>query len=222
MADISKWNGLNLKDKKAREDIGNRLLLQTEDKTSLVNAINELIARIVVLEENGEVVTPTILLDLNRTQTTDYTYGWKNENCYLNPAEYGSTNNSGGNACTISNLTSNSITVTEGGTGGQGVAFPFIPEFGKSYTLMWNATGTTDTRFRYMMSDGGAVKYVDLDNKSGAETSATIVVSEDGKTVTVNGTSNTFTNPISWTAFHFSAGTGKTVSYTGVNLVEAT
>lgn len=231
MADISKWNGLDIKDKTARSNIGNVLLLQTADRTSLVNAINELLARIVTLEENsgGETPIGTSLLNLNRTHRENTSYAWYDETCYMNPTGYSSTNPTGGTPCVVSNLTSNSITVTEGGTGGQCVTFPFnvvnteqgIDRRGKSFVLTWDATGTTDTRFRLLMGDGSTFKSADLDNKSGTKTSATIDISTDGKTITVNGTAYTFTNAVSWIAFAFSAATGKTVNYTGVKLVEA-
>lgn len=185
-----------------------------------------LIERITALEGGGE---PVNILNLNRTQGTS----WNNseaETNYINPAAYGSTVLNQGNACIITNLTENSITVQEGGTGGQGVAFPLliinssagIDRRGKSYLLTWDATGTTDTRFRLMFGNGSVLKNADLDNKNGTITSATIDISEDGNTVTVNGTATTETTPFVWMAFHFSAATGKTVSYTGVSLVEVT
>lgn len=185
---------------------------------------SEYLVEYMLTDYGREILVPAKpLLDLNRTKSTS----WDDENGYLNPAAYDSTTVSGAE-CAIANLTSNSITVTENGTGGKGVAFPFliydttrnIDRRGKSYTLTWDATGTTDTRFRLLISDGSSLKNADLDNKSGAKTSATIVISADGKTVTVNGTAITFTNVVSRLAFFFGCGTGKTVSYTGVSLVE--
>ncbi len=165
-----------------------------------------------------DVIVPEApLFTLDRTQGT----GWTNESIYINPASYDSTVISG-TPCAISNLTENSITMTENGAGGKGVAFPFnlANRAGKTYQLTWNATGTTDTRFRLMMSDGSSLQNADLDNKNGAITSATIAISADGKTVTVNGVAKTFSSTVSWIAFFFGAATGKTVSYTGVSLVE--
>lgn len=174
-----------------------------------------------MLNEYGtEVVIPeTPLLALNRTQGTN----WTNENNYINPAHHESTTISG-NLCGIANLTENSITVTENGAGGRGVAFPFVPtgREGKTYQLTWNATGTTDTRFRLLMGDGSSMKTADLDVKNGTITSATISISADRKTITVNGKATTFTNAVSWLAFFFGAATSKTVAYTGVSLVEVT
>lgn len=184
-----------------------------------------LLERITALEGGGE---PVSILNLNRTQGT----GWNNssaETNYINPAQYQSTAISG-TPCAIANLTENSITVTENGAGGRGVAFPLLVDAsifgvdrrGKSYLLTWDATGTTDTRFRLMFGNANGTKYVDLDNKNGTITSATIDISADGKTMTVNGKATTDTVSFVWMAFHFSAATGKTVSYTGVSLVEVT
>ena len=171
--------------------------------------------------------TPIVLLNLNRTKGTSWN-GDNSENYYINPAAYDSTVIPTSAECAISNLTSNSITVTENGTGGKGVAFPFhiykesigINRYGKAFTLTWNPTGTTDTRFRLMVSDGSSLKHIDLDNKNGTISSVTIAFSSDGKTITVNGVATTLTNSIQWTAFFFGCATGKTVNYTGVSLVE--
>ena len=163
--------------------------------------------------DSGE--TEPYTFNLNRTQGTD----WYSDENYLNPVDQTTLHVLDETPCGITNLTENSITVTENGKGGRGVVFPIKLEYGKPYTLTWNATGTTDTRFRIMVV-GGSLKTIDLDNKNGTVTFATMNISEDGKTINVNGTEYTFTGEITITALHFSAATGKTVNYTGVTLTE--
>ena len=167
---------------------------------------------------------PTSLLILNgRTQGTVYNSVEKSETYYINPSDYTSTNIPDKTACGIADLTESSITVTESGSGGTGVAYPFIlsaDEYGKSYTLTWNPTGTTNTRFRLLVCDGASLKSLDLDVKNGTISSATISFSTDGKTITLNGVDTAFTNVITWYAFFFGCATSATVSYTDVELVE--
>ena len=194
------------------------------DYNALLSKIQELSDRVTVLE----IGSLPVLLDLNRTHST--TNNPMDETTYINPSPYTSFNvASNPTLCGIADQTSDSITVTENGKGGgAGVAFPFIiydteqgvDRRGKSYLLMWNATGTTNTRFRLMMYDGSTCTNNNLDYKNGTLTSATIEISADGKTITVNGTANTFTNVVKCIAFHFSSATNTTTSYTGVKLIE--
>ena len=169
-----------------------------------------------------------ILLNLDRKHLSSYTSGtgWSDNGVYLNPASYSTTNPLAGNPCTISNLTSNSITVTEPGNGGYGVAYGLLvhnaygDNAGKSYILTWDATGTTNTRFRLMVCDGTNLTYVPLDHGDGTITSATFSISKGGQIITINDVDYTFTNRIKWIAFHFSSATGTTTSYRNVKLVE--
>ena len=166
------------------------------------------------------------LLNLNRTASNASSYLAENcESLYINPAQY-STVAVTGTPCAVSNLTENSITVVENGAGGTGCAFPLgltapygAELYGKTLTLTWDATGTTDTRFRLMCLGNSNVKYGDLDNKNGTKTSATIDISADGNTITLNGTAITSNgNPFTVIAFFFGAATGKTVAYNNVSL----
>lgn len=169
--------------------------------------------------------TVVSLLNLNRTASSN-SNSYLAENCesvYINPAKYDAITVTG-TACGVANLTENSITVAENGTGGTGCAFPLsiTNYYGKTLLLTLDATGTTDTRFRLMCLGNSNIKYGDIDNKKGTVNSATITISSDGNTITINGTAVTSNgNPFTNVSFFFGCATGKTVSYTNVMLVES-
>lgn len=220
---ISKWNGYDLKDARAREIIGSLSLLATEDKTSIVAAINELVVRVAAIEDSivPEPEGPVNLLNLNRVQGEN----WDSEDNYIQPVNFNYTVIQTG-SCTIADLTEDSITVTESGAGNTGAVFPwclfgnYASRAGKSYVFSWNPTGSTNTRLRLMMMDGASTQNATFSNKDGAIGSGTIDISADRKTITVNGTAYTFTNEVVRLGFFFGSATGKTCSYTGVSLME--
>jgi hypothetical protein len=174
-------------------------------------------------------VAPVSLLNLgNRTLNTNYSNDWFNEKKYFNPSDYATGNAPGSSTpCGIANLTENSITVTEPSVGGLGVSFPWsiyhtgINRRGKTFTMTWDKIAGNTARFRARVGGVSNPQYIDLAKGSDGKTSATIVVSEDGKTVTINGTAFTRSGDyISYIVFFFGSATGTTTAYSGVKIVE--
>lgn len=168
-----------------------------------------------LISNTGQAVTS--LLNLNRTETNNAS-SYYNESYYINPAQYESANPQG-TACTVANLTENSITVTCI-TGGRGCAFPFdiSAYYGKTLTLTWDATGTSNTRFRLLGYGNSNWIHTIIDN-TGAKNTSSIVIASDGKTITVDGTAITASsNPFTFISFFFGAATSQTVAYSNVFL----
>ena len=171
------------------------------------------------------------ILKLNRAESnTNSSYlAGDCEDWYINPAKSNAITVSG-TACTVTNLTEDSITVEESGAGSTGCAFPVAlttgvgaPEsrYGKTFTLSWDATGSTNTRMFLTCFGNSNAKYIQID-KSGAKSSSTISISEDGNTITVDGVATASNgNPFVVMCFFFGSATGTTTSYTGVSLIEA-
>ena len=148
-----------------------------------------------------------------------------NETLYVNPAKSNAITVSG-TPCTVSNLTENSITVTESGAGSTGCAFPvsIIEETGrcgKTFTFSWKSNGGTNTRMFLTCFGNSNAKYIQID-KTGTKTSCTIEVSADGNTITVDGTAYASNgSPFAAMCFFFGSATGTTTSYSEVMLVES-
>ena len=167
--------------------------------------------------------TTTSLLNLNRTESNSsnsYLAG-NNETYYINPAKSNSVAVSG-TPCVVADLTENSITVTENGTGSTGCAFPVsvTNNLGKSLTFSWNSNGGSNTRMFLTCFGNSNAKYIQID-KTGSKTSCVIEISEDGNTITVDGVATASNgNPFTAMCFFFGSATGTTTSYTNVSLVE--
>ena len=200
--------------------LGNRTLI---DLTAVTVTPEVLLEGYTAYDASGNLIVGTYgakqsLLNLNRTETATGGSHYYNESYYINPSQYASVNPEG-TACTVANLTENSITVTCI-TGGRGCAFPFdISEYyGKTLTLKWDATGTSNTRFRLIGYGNSNWKHALIDN-TGAKSTSTIVIASDGMTITVDGTAITASsNPFTFIAFFFGAATSQTVAYSNVFL----
>ena len=158
-------------------------------------------------------VAPTALLNLDRNYiagTTDESIGnhLDESKAYTN-VSYG-TFNFYATACTQSNVSENSVTVKESGTGGICIGYPVhLPDLAThDYTLSFNYSGPGKQRAYYKLcTDAGAMGSMNpiIDDTAGASGTKSVTISAGGEAYT-------------WLVVLFSSNTGNTKSYTNVKL----
>lgn len=160
---------------------------------------------------------PTVLLNLGR----DYVAGTTDESVANNLDESKAyTNVSYGNlmfytsACTYSDVSENSVTVKESGSGGICIAYPVrLPDLAtQDYVLSFDYSGAGKLRAYYRLStDAGSFgpSHAIIDDTAGASGTKSETISAGGEAYT-------------WLIVLFSSNTGNTKSYTNVKLEKVT
>ena len=171
----------------------------------------------VVITLDEEIDNNDILLNLNR----DYVLGPVGESitshlneskAYLNTPY---TNDQGfiEQACTASNITENSVTVTEPGIGGICVAYPIhLEDIGtQAYRITFDYSGTGKCRsyYKYATSDGTISSLVALktDDTAGASGSVDLTIPAS--------------SGYEWLIIYLTSNTGNTKTFTNVSLTKA-
>lgn len=162
----------------------------------------------------GTSVKPILTLDRTYVSGTtgEYVYNHLDESkAYLNAA-YG-TGIFNASACTASDISENSVTVKESGTGGICVAYPVhladLPSQAYKVTFDYAGAGKCRVYYRYALEGYHSGNYeLHLNETSGASgtAEATIPASSDG---------------YAWLILFFSSNTGNTKSFTNVSITKA-